>query len=83
MKRTALVILALGLGYAAAGGVNLLDDADFTGVSRLPEGWTTGNARVAVDAAVTQMIYNRINLILINFQKTEISDFLFLFPLEF
>ena len=53
MKRHALLVLALGLGCAAAGGVNLLDDADFTGVSRLPEGWTTGNARVAVDAAVT------------------------------
>ena len=53
MSRTALLVLALGLGCAAAGGVNLLDDADFTGVSRLPEGWTTGNARVAVDAAVT------------------------------
>ena len=53
MKRHALLVLALGLCCAAAGGVNLLDDADFTGVSRLPEGWTTGNARVAVDTAVT------------------------------
>ena len=53
MKRIALLVLALGLGCAAAGGVNLLDDADFAGLSRVPESWTTGNARVAVDAAVT------------------------------
>ena len=51
MKRIALLVLALGLGCAAAGGVNLLDDADFAGLSRVPESWTTGNARVAVDAA--------------------------------
>ena len=53
MKRIALLVLALGLGCAAAGGVNLLDDADFAGLSRVPESWTTGNARVTVDAAVT------------------------------